>query len=708
MSKIKSIKIFKVEDVGGEKTELVWVNGQLVDSSSKVYLLKLSNPIRGNDTKKIQINDASSTVISQAKEIFREYVKKVTNNGKIKLKNFQCGDCDCEICLNEPPVIIKDKKEIPRTASTWIDYVRISLFCINKQHKLRNDSKEQQCREKIENKNKDNEDNDNVCGGHFENGKDYFVSAKDLFDFMRAHKGLLELEKAFETYQPREIRQCISQSMHYNPNLFKSGKDYLGAGFWTLVDVDDDPWYDIDIPDDIPTQRMVNGKLMSMCLAQTQKGYCQKVGVCPHHQKWNKSMATSDSESDDDNNNSNNKNKFKGKSNNTKKNENKQEKKEIEKGGENEKKVNKRQECEEYEIEEYENDHTPNKKQITVRNKKIKDKNDIELISEKGFSQLKLIEKKKEGENEDKMCEEDEYEEVEEEEKEEEYQQYEQEEEEEEEEKENDEYVEGEYYEPNDYGEYQDDQAIQIYNIDNDDDEDEEFEYEEKVEDIGDGELIDDFYYYNSDYGDYNDDNSFNFDMESLGRKCKNLEPYKLEREIMKSFSFTSILNRMLIDSEGQIPTEIPKELQLLPREYTRFMILKFLDNDMKVDDIKYVSLQAPTLITEFWHYHIVHTEKYREFCRLLKTKIHCYPNINFEPLPFQRKRYERTLELYREHFIRDKKNYDSIFTFTKKSKKKTIGVNDDHQNSKINFLPPHIWPLDLFTSNENSEIVSI
>ncbi|EAL67815.1 hypothetical protein DDB_G0279333 [Dictyostelium discoideum AX4] len=124
---IKSIKIFNVEDLNGKKTELVWVNGQLVESSSKSTLLKLIS-----DKKRFSNSQSYEEILSKSKIIFKEYVKKMTDNGKIKLKNFKYENCNCQICLNEPPIIIKDK-DPPKSASTWIDYIRMyDFFKINK------------------------------------------------------------------------------------------------------------------------------------------------------------------------------------------------------------------------------------------------------------------------------------------------------------------------------------------------------------------------------------------------------------------------------------------------------------------------------------------------------------------------------------------------------------------------------------------------
>ncbi|KAN0028537.1 hypothetical protein ACTFIV_010383 [Dictyostelium citrinum] len=611
MGMIKSLKVFLVEDVSGEKTELVWVNGQMVDSLPKPYLSSICNPIRG-DRKKLQINGQPiHVIIANAKEILKEYVKNITNKGKIKLKNFTFQDCDCEICLNEPPIIIKEKKEYPKTASTWVDYVRISLFCINKQQKLRKDPKELKCRQKVviikeenvkysgmhedNNEDDDEDEEDRIHGGYIENGKDYYINTKDLYVFMRAHKGLLEIDQPFKAYQPKHIKQLINHSMHYTPSTFKSGKEYFNGGFWTLVDVDDDPWYDIDIPDNIPTQRLVNGVLVPMCLAKTQKGYCQKlVGSCPYHQKWSKSMAKSDTESDDDDDDDDD--------------------------------------------DDYDDNNNNN--------------NDINMKDEE-----------QEEENVDEELEEEEY-------------QREQEEEYDNQQKDNqnvnsydDNHIDGDsydsdnnsYYDSNDDGSNDDSDG----NIDHGNNEEEQEE-----------EII----------------NENDIDMSVIGGQCKNLDPKVLERNIMESFSFTTILNILLLSNLGTIPKEIPEEYRLLPREYTRFMVLKFLDNDMKNDNLKNISLQAPPLITQFWHCHLSHIKSYNEFSRLLKSKIHCYPIIDTDTQRALRKRYKRTLRLYVEHFIQALDDFEEVGTLNKNSNKKTI-----YYYSKI---PSKIWPLDLYSIN--------
>ncbi|KAN0008493.1 hypothetical protein ACTFIU_011270 [Dictyostelium citrinum] len=639
MGMIKSLKVFLVEDVSGEKTELVWVNGQMVDSLPKPYLSSICNPIRG-DRKKLQINGQPiNVIIANAKEILKEYVKNITNKGRIKLKNFTYQDCDCEICLNEPPIIIKEKKEYPKTASTWVDYVRISLFCINKQQKLRKDPKELKCRQKVviikeenakcsgmheDNNEEDDEDEeDRIHGGYIENGKDYYINTKDLYVFMRAHKGLLEIDQPFKAYQPKQIKQLINHSMHYTPSTFKSGKEYFNGGFWTLVDVDDDPWYDIDIPDNIPTQRLVNGVLVPMCLAKTQKGYCQKlVGSCPYHQKWSKSMVKSDTESDDDYDDSNNNN-----NNNNNKNNN----------------IN--------------NNNNNNNNSNNNNN----NSNDIKMKDQ--YEDEELEEGEQEEENEDEELEEEEY------------QRDQEEYDNQQKQKDNqnvnsyDDIDDGDsydsdnnsYYDSNDDGS-NDDSECNIYDGNNEEEQEEE--------------II----------------NENDFDMSVIGGQCKNLDPKVLERNIMESFSFTSILNILLLSSLGTIPQEIPEEYRLLPREYTRFMVLKFLDNDMKNDNLKNISLQAPPLITQFWHCHLSHIKSYNEFSRLLKSKIHCYPIIDTDTQRALRKRYKRTLRLYVEHFIQELDDLEEVGTLNKNSNKKTI-----YYYSKI---PSKIWPLDLYSIN--------
>lgn len=121
--KVKSIKILNVIDIDGRATELFWVNGQLIENTTKGYLAMVSNTVRGS-RKRIGKNQSLQFISQESRDILTSHVKNMTNNGKLKLKNFSMGNCQCDLCLNELPIIIKVKKDLyPTTPSSWVDYI---------------------------------------------------------------------------------------------------------------------------------------------------------------------------------------------------------------------------------------------------------------------------------------------------------------------------------------------------------------------------------------------------------------------------------------------------------------------------------------------------------------------------------------------------------------------------------------------------------
>ncbi|EGC29642.1 hypothetical protein DICPUDRAFT_99766 [Dictyostelium purpureum] len=640
MVKVKSVKIYTFIDDEDGNSELFWLNGQLINHTAIEYMVRACNGLNnsclgGRKFKKIKVkNKTKKEIVNQSKLVLREYIRKKTRNGKLTLKNFTVGQCHCDLCVNELPIIIQQKKsKFPKNENEWFDYLRVIYFCIIKQQKYVIDVKEPKDDEsnkfndssseedddddflsddddqsgsskngnsngssnstgKMEySGNQENRLNDNINNdeegendendnfNRFQDGKEYFVYTKDLFEFLFVHRKLLEIEGLFKKYSTSEIKKTIISTLCYWQNTFKNGKQVMGVnGYWTLVDVKDDPWYDIDIPSDEGESRKVNGKSYKICGVPTPRGKCQRIGTCPTHPKINhiptskniipdefNFSESSQSDSDDSDRFLNNSS---------------GEEEEGEEGV-GKKKTSVKRKVTESKKSTLSKTKLKSKSKPNATNKKVL-KTTIRRIksntTKNGKSTTSKTTTKIKNNNNNKI---------------------------------------GNKI-----------KNTNNNNVNNNNDNIIDNLNEENLKKI------------KVKIDQVEEEIENEIEKKSIpGGLCKNLSPLKMEKEILDKFSFSSILEQ----------ADLVQYKDRLPKEYVRFMILKVSDNDHLPQTLtNEISLHPPPLIHKLWLFHISNTKKYKEFCELLGgSTVSCNPQMVFESKDSLAIKYERLKELY-------------------------------------------------------------
>ncbi|KAM9968648.1 hypothetical protein ACTFIW_007798 [Dictyostelium discoideum] len=92
-----------------------------------------------------------------------------------------------------------------------------------------------------------------------------------------------------------------------------------------------------------------------------------------------------------------------------------------------------------------------------------------------------------------------------------------------------------------------------------------------------------------------------------------------------------------------------------LPREFVRFIALKVICDETG-ENHESTILQPPKLIEEFWIQIILTSLEYNRLLKIINVeKIRYDPDLLLDEHPVQRKRYEKTLQLYKKYFRFDK-----------------------------------------------------
>ncbi|KAK5576585.1 hypothetical protein RB653_007729 [Dictyostelium firmibasis] len=146
--------------------------------------------------------------------------------------------------------------------------------------------------------------------------------------------------------------------------------------------------------------------------------------------------------------------------------------------------------------------------------------------------------------------------------------------------------------------------------------------------------------------------NSFQNDKSNKKQDHKQLKNYisektfklrELEKKILDNFNFYRFIVKF--EQYGY----------RLPREFVRFIALKVIcDKTGETNDS--TILQPPKLVEEFWIQVILTSLEYNKLLQIINVeKIRYDPDLLFDETSIQRKRYEKTIKLYKKYFKFDK-----------------------------------------------------